>query len=345
MRQTKAPLEREATLWKERLALLAPDGSVPGGAAVSSPPAEEEGTEGEDSSAAGEGSKRASLKAGSAVNEYDRVLEEALSRLEDRDRSHRASLSLLLGEMDRLPGAEALWLKAVDRISGWKLDDDLEPRYRKAIAAFEGPEWWKKLARWYARRQKSAELKALGEEIAASFRGSALFACDPMIDGALVPLEQQPNPFVPFSDFLALRALQRFPASPQVLARAEQRLLARSSYEAIKAKRPADVKDRGVVEDAFLALRQDAVLFADAPRRARFVDLLVRKGSLGAFLRRLEESPARGPVEDLLLLDGWTRLSRFERAVPFAEALCDAYPGDPARATDAISLERSISAF
>lgn len=344
MRQTKAPLEKEAALWKERLALLAPDGSVPGGAAVSIP-ADEEEAEGGETDGGDEDSPRTRLKGESAGNEYDRVLEEALSRLEDRDRSHRASLALLLGEMDRLPTAEALWLKAVDRISGWKLDDDLEPRYRKAIAAFEGPEWWKKLARWYARRQKSAELKALGEEIVSSFRGSALFARDPMVDGALVPLEEQPNPFVHFSDFLALRALQRFPASPQVLARAEQRLLSRSSYDAIRAKRPADVKDRGVVEDAFLALRQDAVLFADAPRRARFVDLLVRKGSLEAFLRRLEETPARGPVESLLLLDGWTRLSRFERAVPFAEALCDAYPGDPARASDAISLERSLSAF
>ena len=276
---------------------------------------------------------------------YDRVLDEAIVRLEDRDRSHRTTVALLLGEMDRLPRAERVWLKAVDRISGWKLDDDLAPRYRRAVAAFEGPEWWKKLARWYARRQKSVELKALGEELVASFRGTELFGRDPMLAEALVVLEEQPEPFVFFSDFLALRALQRFPASPEVLSRAESRLLTRASRDELLAKRPRDARNRAVVDDALLSLRRDAVLFADAERRGRFVDALVRGGQLEAFLRRLEEVPARTPVEDLLLLDGWTRLSRFERAVPFAEALCEAYPGDATRASEAISLERSLSAF
>ena len=293
----------------------------------------------------GESGTKSRLASGARVDAYDRVLNEAIVRLDDRDRSHRASLSLLLGEMDRLPRAETVWLKSVDRISSWKLDDDLEPRYRKAIAAFEGPEWWKKLARWYARRQRTADLKALGEEIVASFRGSALFSRDPMLQDAVVALEEQPNPYVLFSDFLALRALQRFPSSPAVLERAESRLLARSSFDALKAKRPRDVKDRAVVDDALLALRRDAVLWADAPRRGRFLDALVRKGALEAFLRRLEETPAKTPVENLLLLDGWVRLSRFERAVPFAEALSEAYPGDPVRASEAISLERSLSAF
>ncbi|MBK9372963.1 MAG: hypothetical protein IPN03_04365 [Holophagales bacterium] len=342
MRQTKAPLERETPLWTERLALLAPDGSVPGSGEGAGAETVEEGTEGESGE---ESETKSRLASGARVDAYDRVLNEAIVRLDDRDRSHRASLSLLLGEMDRLPGAESVWLKSVDRISSWKLDDDLEPRYRKAIAAFEGPEWWKKLARWYARRQRTADLKALGEEIVASFRGSALFSRDPMLQDAVVALEQQPNPYVLFSDFLALRALQRFPSSPAVLERAESRLLARSSFDALKAKRPQDVKDRAVVDDALLALRRDAVLWADAPRRGRFLDALVRKGALEAFLRRLEETPAKTPVENLLLLDGWVRLSHFERAVPFAEALSEAYPGDPVRASEAISLERSLSAF
>ena len=350
MRQTKAPLEREKSLWVERLALLAPDGSVPGSAG---PAVEEEEPDGgeiateeaEAGEVSGEVAPKSRLKAETKEDEYGRVLDEAIVRLDDRDRSHRASLALLLGEMDRLPRAEGVWLKAVDRISSWKLDDDLEPRYRKAIAAFEGPEWWKKLARWYARRRKAAELKALGEEIVASFRAAALFARDPMMAEAVVPLEGQPNPFVTFSDFLALRALQRFPASPAVLERAESRLLSRTSFDGLKLKRPQDVKDRAVVDDALLALRRDAVLYADAPRRGRFLDELVRKGSLEAFLGRLEAVAPKSPVENVLLLDGWTRLSRFERAVPFAEALSEAYPGDAAHASDAISLERSLTAF
>ncbi|MBK8594866.1 MAG: hypothetical protein IPN83_04630 [Holophagales bacterium] len=353
LRQTKAPLERELPLWTERLALLAPDGSVPGSGAGSPGEAEvteesgETGFEGDGEGGEGEGGygTKSRLKGGAPADPYGQVLDEALVRLDDLDRSHRASLSLLLGEMDRLPRAEAVWLKSVDRISSWKLDDDLEPRYRKAIAAFDGPEWWKKLARWYARREKAAELKGLGEEIVAGFRGSALFSRDPMLDDAVVALEGQPNPYVLFSDFLALRALQRFPSSPAVLERAEARLLSRSDFDARKAKRPADVKARAVVDDALMTLRRDAVLWADAPRRVRFLDDLMRKAALEAFLRRLEESPAKTPVENVLLLDGWARLSRFERAVPFAEALSEAYPGDPVRAVEAIALERSLSAF
>ncbi len=345
MRQTKAPLERELALWTERLALLAPDGSVPGRTAEDAEGPDFEEGEWHGRGAAGGVTPKRRRAAGPGRFDYHRVLDEAIVRLDDRDRSHRASLGLLLGEMDRLPKAESVWLRAVDRLTSWKLDDDLEPRYRKAIAAFEGPEWWKKLARWYARRQRTSELKALGEEVVASFRGSALFARDPMLASAVVALEEQPNPYVLFSDFLALRALQRFPASPAVLDRAEARLLARSAFEPTKAQRPQAVKDRAVVDDALLALRRDAVLYADAPRRGRFVDALVQKGALEAFLRRLEESPMKTPVENVLLLDGWTRLSRFERAVPFAEALSGAYPGDPVHASEAISLERSLSAF
>lgn len=348
MRQTKTPLEKEVPLWKERLALLAPDGSVPGDEAGDhsdvdgfEPSGDEPGWEGD----VGESPVKERLAAAPKDDEYDRVLTEALSRLDDRDRTHRASVSLLLGEMDRLPRAEKVWLKAVDRLSGWKLDDELEPRYRRAIASFEGPEWWKRLARWYARRQKAAELKALGEDLVASFRASGVFARDPMLKDALVALEEQPNPFVTFSDFLALRALQRFPASPAALDRAEARLLTRASFDDLLARRPGEAKHRAVVDAALLASRRDAVLFADESRRSRFLDALVKKGELEAFLRRLEEVPGKTPVEDLLLLDGWARLSRFERAVPFAEALCAAYPGSATHAAPAIALERSLSAF
>ncbi|HRY44806.1 MAG TPA: hypothetical protein P5164_12760, partial [Thermoanaerobaculia bacterium] len=348
MRQAKTPLEKELPLWKERLALLAPDGSVPGAGAGdrsdaegSEPSGEGPGWEGDD----GERPEKERLATAPKDDEYDRVLSEALSRLDDRDRTHRASVSLLLGEMDRLPRAETVWLKAVDRLSGWKLDDELEPRYRKAIATFEGPEWWKRLARWYARRQRAAELRALGEDLVASFRASELFARDPMLDDALVAVEDQPNPFVTFSDFLALRALQRFPASSAALDRAEARLLTRASFDDLLARRPGEAKRRAVVDAALLASRRDAVLFADDSRRSRFLDTLVKNGELESLLRRLEEVPGKTPVEDLLLRDGWARLSRFERAVPFAEALCEAYPGSAAHAAAAIALERSLSAL
>ncbi len=47
MRQTKAPLERETALWTERLALLAPDGSVPGSGEEAEPARRRRGRRGE----------------------------------------------------------------------------------------------------------------------------------------------------------------------------------------------------------------------------------------------------------------------------------------------------------
>ncbi len=343
-RQTNPPVGEELSLWKERLSLLAPEGSVPPGPGASGGGPSDD-SEGDESWDGGAGTSRGLEGARVAGADYAPALNEALARLEARDRSHRTSLTLLLGELDRLPRAEWLWVMAVDRIGAWDLDDSLEARYKHALATFEGPEWWRKLARWYVRHRRSAELKALGDEIVDTFRGSQIFSRDPGLD-ATVPVDGQPNPYVFFSDFLALRALQRFPASPEVLARAEERLLSRSQYDAkVARKRLKEVKDKGVVDDALLATRRNAVLFADAARRGRFVDGLVRDGTLEAFLLRLEQVTPRTPVEDQLLLDGWSRLSRFEKAAPFADALSEAYPGDVSAAATALTLHRSLSAF
>ena len=63
---------------------------------------------------------------------YRQALDEALARLDRRDKTHRASLDLVLGEMDRLPDAEALWdyLATTSRV--------LEPRRRPRSAIRAG---------------------------------------------------------------------------------------------------------------------------------------------------------------------------------------------------------------
>ncbi len=312
LRQTKEALPREAALWKERLRLLAPDGSVP-------PMAENADADG-----------------------YAAVLREAIARLDARDRSHRTSLDLLLAELDRLPDAEALWLFGTGRVEEWKLDDEMEGRYRAALKSFEGPEWWKSLARWYARREKRAELKALADDVASSFRGSELFRRDPGVS-ALVRVEGQPELFIRVADYLRLRALERFPASPAVLKEAESHLVSLSTYRGLTGAALVERKERGVVDDRLLENRRDAVLFQDDDRRARLISGLMRDGALERFLVTLEQKSGKTPVDHLFLLDGWSRLSRFEQAVPWADRLAESYPGDLRRATDAVTLHRSLS--
>src|SRR5206468_3608132 len=55
-----------------------------------------------------------------AGESYADVLSEAVTRLDQRDAKHQAALTLLLGEIDRLPDAEAIWLFATSRIAALK---------------------------------------------------------------------------------------------------------------------------------------------------------------------------------------------------------------------------------
>lgn len=335
MRQTKTDPDREAALWGERLKLLAPDGETP---SVDGGPPGLRKRRGVDLDEAG-----TPMYGRPASHEtYGTVLREGVARLDTLDPSHRRSLSLLLAELDRLPKAESVWSWSVDQMAGWRLDEGLEARYRAALGRFEGPEWWNRLARWYARRQKKAELRALADDVVARFRVSGIFKRDPNLSET-VPAEAQPNPYIFYGDYLRLIALERFPASPQILREAESRLILRSLFDNPRWNRPADWRQRGVVPDDLLRRRQDALLFEDAGRRSRFLDELVQKGRLETLLAALEALPARTPVEDVLLLDGWARLSRFERATPFADRLAEAYPGSGPFAQTAMTLHRSLS--
>ena len=312
LRQTKEPVAREAALWKERLRFLAPDRIVP------------------------------RFADNAEADGYAAVLREAIARLDSRDRSHRSSLDLLLVELDRLPDAEALWLFGTVRIEEWQLDDEMEGRYRAALKSFEGPDWWKSLARWYARHQKSAELKTLADDVVLSFRGSELFGRDPGVH-ALVKVEGQPELFILVADYLRLKALERFPASPAVLKEAEAHLVSLSTYRGLTGSALANRKERGVVDDRLLETRQNAVLFQDDGRRAALISRMMRDRQLEKFLMALERKTDKTPADHLFLLDGWSRLSRFEQAVPWADRLTESYPGDLRRATDAVTLHRSLS--
>lgn len=329
LRQTKAPIEREAGLIRERLRFLAPDGTVP-------PFGNRPGSGGD-----GADGERPTLRVATR-NLYEAALRESIGRLDARDRSHRESASLLLSELDRLPAAEALWLYAAEQLTGWKLDDGLDVRYRAALDRFGDAGWWNRLARWYARARRSAELRALADDVVARFRGSALFARDP--GGNLtIPVEGQPNPYIFLSDYLRLKALERFPASPRVLKEAEGRLVLLADYNRLNKGVRVTPKERGVVDATLLEARRNAVIFADSGHRTRFLDDLARAGRLEAFLLGLEGLEPKSPVELRLLVDGWVRLSRFEKAVPEADALTTLYPGDAACASDALTLHRSLS--
>lgn len=351
-RQSAVPLAEEARLFKARLRHAAADGSrEPSGFGAGSAAVED--GEGDPEAGTGDGAAREerpwTRRARRAAPAYRALLDEAVARLDDRERSHRASLALLLGEMDRMPDAEALWMDLAGRLEAWNLDDDLGPRFEQALRRFQGEGVWHKAARWYARRSRHDDLRRLAAQVAGEFRGTALFARSNAGDVRVEIPDQPPMGgrvrLVQWADWVRLKALERFPQSPQVFREA-QRLVANADWVRDHRGSEGQVSvGRVVVSDALLAERRWALLFADAGlREAWFAEAMKGRG-LEAKLSALEAKAERTPVEDLLLFEGWSRLSRFERAVPAADRLAAAYPGDGDLAKRALSLHRSLNAL
>ncbi|MFN8011336.1 MAG: hypothetical protein U0P81_08020 [Holophagaceae bacterium] len=352
-RQSKLSLDEETRLFKARLRHAAADGTKdPSGLG---PRAASEGSDAEgEAPPAEEGSHPAedrpwARNRGRAAPVYRALLDEAVARLDDRDKSHRAALALLLGEMDRMPDAEALWMSLADRLEGWNLDDDLGPRFEQALKRFQGEGIWHKAARWYARRSRHDDLRKLAAQVAGQFRGSALFARSNAGD-VRVELPDQPAMggrvrLVPWADWVRFKALERFPQSPQVF-REVQRLVAQSAWA--KDHRSAEgsvAVGKVVVSDALLETRRWALLHTDPAVREDWFAKAMKDGALEAKLSALEARSDRTPVEDQLLFEGWSRLSRFEKAVPAADRLAAAYPGDGDLARRVLSLHRSLNAL
>jgi hypothetical protein len=335
MRQVEVPLADELRLYRAQLRAAAPDGSRPTVAYH---------WEVYGDAADAHGFERARYV--SRGPSYRNLLDEAVARLDSRDASHRTSLGLLLGELDRLPDAEALWLELAGRLEGWRLDDELGPRYERALRRFGGASWWERAARWYARHRRQAELRKLAEDVAARFRGSALFERAQAQVALEIPAGGAGSRvrLVPWADYVRLKALERFPHSPRVFSEALGRLLTREEQGRRVVSVPPGTEPV-LVDAALVEERRAALLFVDPARREEFLHGLMASGRLEARLTAWEQGAARTPVEDRLLFDGWARLSQFERAAPAADRLAAAYPGDGALAQDALSLHRSLASL
>jgi hypothetical protein len=350
-RQVNLPLVEEVRLFKSRLKHLASDGTRPMAHAVAEQPVEtsEDASDGDASGERGEARPWARQPRAQASQGYSSLLEEGLSRLDHRDPSHRASLDLILTELDRLPDDENLWLHLASRLGSWNLDDELGPRFERALKGFQGPGIWDKAARWYARRNQHQALRALAQSVADRFRGAAIFSRIAGSGDVRVEVPDQPAlggrvRMVLWADWVRLKALERFPHSPTVVREAQHLVLTsvwQKRFDPVKeAKRDHTVT---LVPDSLMEARRWAILFVDVNQREAYFQEAMRKGELEARLLALEANRDRSPVEELLLFEGWSRLSRFERAMAPGDHLAATYPGDGELAHRVLSLHRSLN--
>ena len=344
MRQVEVPLAEELRLMQARLRHLAADDSQP---RLSD--SEHDSYEDEGEYTSQDQRPWARIPRETRSQDYGRVLEESISRLEGRDRTHVSSLGLILAELDRLPNAEELWLNLGSRLEGWNLDDELGPRYERALERFKGPGIWSGLTRWHAKRSHHGDLKRLAEAIAQRFRASEIFSRTEGTGSIRVEIPEQPQilgriRLVPWADWVRFKALERFPHSPAVF-NAARHLVTTSQWNA--TFKPEHYKDTNsgpvVVPDQLMQERGWALFFLDAGMRENYLGQAMRSGTLEPTLLALEKRGNRTPVDDLLLFEGWSRLSRFEQAFEAADRLQASYPGDGPLAQRVLSLHRSLS--
>ena len=239
-------------------------------------------------------------------------------------RPHRAALDLILGELDRLPDAEALWCDLAGAPRG------LEPRRRPGPALRAGPRALPGAPAGGPGRPAGTR----GARARRDLRPAGRRDRDPLprrrdlSARARAPgtwrlaVPEQPRvgaacAWCPGPTGCGSKALERFPHSPEVFREALGRLMRRERLgegplaAASSASRAGDV----VVDDALLDERYWAVLFADARSPRSVLGQAMRTARPRARLDGARVQAASAPRwSDLLLFEGWSRLSRFEQA-------------------------------
>ena len=148
--------------------------------------AEDEGGEGAQASDASPRASREQVNAASQVKkdsdvreagprspEYSRVLERYLARLVETKEIPEA-LGVLRREIDHNPDDPGLYERLAVFLEQNHLGQEQEEVYRRAMARFPERSWYSKLARYYLRYRKNAELEKLTQDAVKEFAGTEL---------------------------------------------------------------------------------------------------------------------------------------------------------------------------
>src|SRR5262249_40288016 len=81
-------------------------------------------------------------------------------------------LKLYRDQIQKYPAQESLYANFAEYLAGNNLFDEEASIYSRAIQQFKTKSWYEKLARWYLRREQSAELEKLSHEVIDTFQGT-----------------------------------------------------------------------------------------------------------------------------------------------------------------------------
>jgi len=261
---------------------------------------------------------RAWLPEGAA---YASLLDRYLGRLIATGQLPRA-LTVLRHQIDRNPSDPQLYERAASFLQQNNLSGPQEQVYAQAIAKFQQPTYYDKLARLYLREKKAEAFAGVTRQVTGIFSGSEL-------EGFFASV----NPGEPIGPQLALElnlyAAKRYPHDLVFT----KNLLA--AYQATPTRDPA----------AYEALLRHHWWESD-DLRDEFLTYLSRTGTLDAELAQLEAMNAKSASDPAALreqaeIDVFA--SHYEQAAPLLGAVADLYPADADTGDRAVSLYRSLA--
>jgi hypothetical protein len=262
--------------------------------------------------------------------EYARVLDRYVARLISLKRTNDA-LALYRREIDRNPSDPGLYDTMAAFLEQNKLGAEIEAVYQRAIARFQDHTWEHKLARWYLRQKRQADVAKLTRDVVKIFSGTELDQYFREIVSPAQPL----GPALYLQ--LNLYAHQRF---PHYLAFARNLLGAYASpptadnaaYETILRRHWYDAEDLRMrfFERLSKAGRLDAELS------------VVRTSNPAATAGKWEDAMNQSPAAVRLLAEGEAWRCHFENAAPLFLAIESSFPADRTIGARTAAVYRSL---
>src|SRR5580692_6383461 len=262
--------------------------------------------------------------------DYARVLDRYVARLVSLKRT-RDALALYRREIGRNPSDPGLYDTMAAFLEQNDLGAEIEAVYQRAIAQFQDHSWQHKLARWYLREKRQADVAKLTRDVVKIFSGTEL---DEYFREIVTPA----RPVGPALYLqLNLYAHQRF---PHYLAFARNLLAAYSTapttdnaaYEAILRRHWYDAEDLRM--RFFERLSKTARLDAELS--------IVRTSNPAASAGKWDEAMNQSPAAVRLLAEGEAWRGHFENAAPLFLALESSFPADRAIGARTAAVYRSL---
>ncbi len=249
--------------------------------------------------------------------EYARVLDRYVARLVSMKRVGDA-LALYRREIDRNPSDPGLYDTLAAFLDQNKLGAETEQVYRRAMAQFPDHTWEHKLARWYLRQRRQADVSRLTRDVIQTFSGTEL-------EGYFKEIVHSTAPVGPALALqLNVYAHQRFSHQLTFV----RNLLAAYSTAATRN------------DAAYEALLRQHWYYAE-DLRMRFFERLSRTGKLDAELAAMRTAE-QNPGTRRTLAEGEAWRGHFEAAAPLMLAMETSYPADRTMGRRTAAVYRSL---